>query len=340
MAAPGPDAEDVDLLLEAAKSRQKLPRSFANALQNVSNADPNSTERIFLDCGGRPAWVAYALTKRSADNTGHVSGKGKRQRLLSRIEAQSTEGRQALARQIATALQDDRARIEAVLDTTARRNHQTRQNSLENPSADAEIPEPMTISPALHRSTTPTRDLHIRSAEEGLEDGHVLLNASISECIQLFPSYLAGAVRREAGPGHKVNAAVSITLPHRGWTGCTMMVEVISSKIDYIARELFGAHLEVVDGFRYLYLSEGAMATPDPRLVLRGCRLDVLRPFFGSYVADAIRITQACQRDIMEGRDHTSCVSMVINHAANSPAEVSITLRLKEGALLRDRLYA
>lgn len=119
-----------------------------------------------------------------------------------------------------------------------------------------------------------------------------------------------------------------------------MTVEVTSSKIDHIARELFGAHLEAEDGFRYLYLSGGAMATPGPRLFLKGCRLDVLRPFFGGHVADAIRATQACQRDIEEGRDYTSCVSMAINHAADLPAQVSATLRLKEGALLRDRLYA
>lgn len=343
--ASDPDPEDVNLLLEAAKSRQKFPRSFANGLQTVANTDANTTERIFFDCGGPSAWVAYALTKRSADNTGHVSGKGKRQRLLARIEAQPVEARQALAKELATVLEDDRARIERVLETTAQRasrSRQGRQASAESSPADADTPEPIAVSPVrtLDRPHASTRRLYMDNAEECFEQGHVLVDASVSECIQLFPSYLAGAVRRIAGPGQTIKAAVSIVLPYRDWTDCILRVEVISSKIDHIARELFGAHLEVEDGARYLYLHGGSMATPDPRLILRGCRLDVLRPFFGACVADAIRATQACQRDINEGRDHTRCVSMGINRAADSTAEVYAALRLKEGALLRDRLWA
>lgn len=97
----------------------------------------------------------------------------------------------------------------------------------------------------------------------------MLLNASISECIRLFPPYFAGAVEREAGPGHTVNAAMSMTRPHRGWTGYTIMVEVISAKIDHIcSRAAWGPF----GGSRWISLprsfrgSHGyTRSAPDPR---------------------------------------------------------------------------
>lgn len=344
--APGPDPEDINLLVQATKNRQKLPRNFAHGIQTVATADPHSTERIFLDCGGPSAWVAYALTKRSADNTGHVTGRGKRQRLVARIETQSIDTRQAIARQLATALEDDRARIERILETTAqhaRRSRQGRQSSVDSSLADtvdaadvieANSPDP-THTPlprALDRPNLSTR-------EPFLETGHIIINASVSKCTQLFPTYLAGAIRRNIGPNYNVTAAVSMVLPHGDFSECIMKVEVTSSKIEHIARELFGAHFEIEDGSRYLYLPGGCVATPEPRLVLRGCRLDALPLFFGAVVSSAIRAAKDCQRDIKEGREHTRGVSMGINSAADSFAEVYAVLRLKEGALLRDMLF-
>lgn len=343
--APVPDPEDIDLLVEAAKSRQKLPRSFADGLQKLTSAEPTSTERIFFDCGGPSAWVAYALTKKSADNTGHVSGKGRRQRFLARIDTQSIETRKAFANQLAVALEDDRERIERVLETTvqhARRNRLGRQSSVESSAAEAETPERMIVPPAqtLDRPYTQSRDSSMNNAADYFDNGHALVNASITECIQLFPPYLAGAIKRKTGTGGNVNAAVSMLLPSLGQAGCIMKIEVISSKIDHIARELFGAHLEIDNTSRYLYIAGGSMVIPDPRLILKGCRVDILRPFFGASVADAVSATAACRKEIQEGRNHTTSVSMAINRAADCPAELYAALRLKEGALLRARLFA
>lgn len=343
--------EDLDLLVESVKDRQKFPRTFARSLRAVTEADPETTERIFYDSGGPSGWAAYVLTKRSAANTGHVSGKGRRQRLIARLEEQTAESRRALARQLAMALESDRARIERVLETIvqhARRSrYHRRQSSMESSGADNRLDTPDTLAVAsstrtlgLPRSISATsmRD----AAEYFSEHWHVLTNASVSECIRIFPTYLAGAIKRYTQQDNTdaVVAAVSITLPYCGWTGCLMRIEVVSSKIDHLARELFGVHLEVDDGFRYIYLPGGSRVAPDPRLALRDCRLGLLRQIFGSPVADAILATQMCQRDMKEGRDYTSCVSMVIPSAMDGTAKIYALLRLKDGALLRDRLFS
>ena len=75
--SPPWDSEDVDVLLEAVKTRQKLPQTLASDFEAVEHLEKERTERIFFDCGGPPAWVAYALTKRAASATGHVPGRGK-----------------------------------------------------------------------------------------------------------------------------------------------------------------------------------------------------------------------------------------------------------------------
>ncbi|CAN8096755.1 unnamed protein product [Discula destructiva] len=347
--APGPDPEDISVLLEATKNRQKLPRDFARGIQSVSRADPNSTERIFYDCGGPSAWLAYALTKKAAEHTGHVSGRGKRQRLIAHIEAQSVEGRHAIAKELTTALEDDRRRIERIIEVAQYNNRSRpgRQSSVESSLVDAADaarldslePAGLSSTPPLDRLNVSTRELRLTVAASYFDIGHVFAHASISGCTQLFPSYLAGAVRRTTGPDNRASAAVSIALPDCTRTECIMRVEVKSSKIEYIARELFGAHLEAEDGSRHLYLPEGSVVIPEPRLVLRGCRIDALPLFFGTLVSNAIRASQACQKDIKEGRQHTGCVSMGIDRATESFAEIYTALRLKEGALLRETLF-
>lgn len=356
-----PDPEDVNLLLEAVKGRQKLPRAFATALQSITEARTETTERIFFEYGGPSGWAAYSLMKRSVDSTGHVSGRGKRQRLVQRLESSTVESRQTLAKELAAAITpEERVRIEGVLVSTdaCRSRSDGRQSSMESsPSIGnraeaindrtASIPptpnRPSAAPPirdsAKHREVPPT--LSITDLAYGFSDNqHVLADASVSECMQLFPIYLAGAIRRDTRMDNTFVAAVAMTLPYRQWTGCLMRLEVISSKINHIAWELFGAHLEVDEGCRYIYLPGGSKAAPGPRLILRGCRLSALRQFFGTQVAEAVLATRICQRDIKEGRDQTSCISMIVTSDLDGSAEIYIQLRLKEGALLRQRLYA
>lgn len=152
---------------------------------------------------------------------------------------------------------------------------------------------------------------------------------------------MAEAIRRHPLPynGDVITAAVSITLPHPGVPECLMKIEVTSSKIDHIAKELFGAHLEAEGGCRYVYLPGGLKAAPDPRLALRDCRLDRLHQFFGDPVANAIRATPKCQRDMKEGRDHTNCASMSVPAAVEDAGVIYALLCENDAAWIRETLY-
>lgn len=352
-----PDPDDIALLVDIVKNCQKFPRELAQALQVVENAQPETPERIFFDCGGSSAWAAYALVKRAAKKTGHVPGRRKTQRLMTRLEHQTVEAHRLWATQLATALEPDRTRNDTRLHTlvrqpgrerhTRRSRHQKRADAAGGPEiSETASPSPRTearLSPFPGIvDLSPIQTPNLDSSEEFFsEQGHVLSGASVLECTKLFPSYLAGAVKRYPRPRNAgaIAAAVSIWLPHRGWSGCLLKIEVISSKIDYIARELFGAHLEAENGCRYIYLSEGSRVVPNPRLTLRDCRIDMISPILGSTIADAILPTEACQADLNEGRDRTGCVTMVVSQFADKEAEVYALLDLENGAMLRDKLY-
>lgn len=276
---------------------------------------------------------------------------------MTRLERQTVEAHRLWATQLAAALEPDRARIETRLHTLVRqqgREQHTRRSRHQNRADIAgrpEIEETASPSPRTEARLSPIPGMadlspiqtpDLENAEEFFsEQGHVLSSASVLECTRLFPSYLAGGIKRYLRPNNAgaFAAAVSMWLPQHGWSGCLLKVEVMSSKIDYIARELFGAHLEAENGCRYIYLSGGSRVVPNPRLTLRGCRIDMLPLILGSVIADAILATQACQTDIKEGRDRTGCVTMVVSRAADKEAEVYALLDLEKGVVIRDKLY-
>lgn len=226
------------------------------------------------------------MAKRAAKNTGHVSGRGKDQRLMMQIEHQTVEPHRLFEPQLTTALGPDKTRTETLLDTLVMpygRGRHTKQNSYHSRADTAGGPdiEPIASPPPRIEARlspfpgivdlSPIRTPDLDNAGEVFsEQGHVLSSASILACTRTFPSYLAGAIKRYPRPSNAgaIATGVSIWLSHRGWSEYLLKVEVASSKIDYIAREPFGAHLEADRGRRYIYFSGRSRVVPNPRLIL------------------------------------------------------------------------
>ena len=362
-----PDPSYIKLLVEIIQGRQKFPRALSVALLEVEEASHETTGRIFFDYGGPTTWASYFQTKWAIDNTANLVGRGKRLRMISWLEEQPIEVQQAFARHLASALEHERERIEGILETATYHasRHRQRQSNLESCAtapdhtntpdtpilASPTLASPIGVSgfrpsaawPPFRGDLSPApQAMDLRNmAQYFSEPGHALVHAVISECTRLFSPYFAGAIRRYPLPQNAdiMAAAVSITLPRPGWTACLMRIEVIGSKINHIAQELFDVHIEVEDGCRYIYLPGGSTVSPDPRLILRDCRLDRLHRFFGARVADAIRTTPTCQMDIKEGRDNTSCVSMAIPSDVDDTGDIYALLCQSDAELLRESLY-
>lgn len=95
---------------------------------------------------------------------------------------------------------------------------------------------------------------------------------------------MATSIRRKADPDGAQGLVATVSLTLRDSEGLSMLqLEVLDNKVEHIARELFGAHLESADGMRYIYLGHGtAKVIPNPSLILKGCRPAIIRQFFGA----------------------------------------------------------
>lgn len=337
------DTEDVDLLLDAVKSRQKFPRSCVKAYERLGDAAPDTTERLFFDCGGIPAWAAYVLTEKVANSTGHASGKAKRQRLLGRIAATTSESRRNLAAQVAAATEPDRERIEQLVRTAQHQPDRIRrpismalQTSKGNSDGeDGELPDHEVQDSQLEVTSSTTLE-----APSGRRQ--VYQRASLAECSHLFPPYLASSIRRISEPSHSPSVFAAITLsPVSSSLEYQLKLEVVENKIEHIARELFGAHVETEAGLRYVYLmgSTATKAIPYPNLILKGCIITKAYQLLGAEVANAVFSTSTHQLEIKEGRECFDCITMVIRQASSESAEILLLLSPERGVMLRHRLF-
>lgn len=118
-----------------------------------------------------------------------------------------------------------------------------------------------------------------------------------------------------------------------------MALDITSKKVEHMAKELFGVHLETTAGLRYLLLPDGAKVLPNPKLTIRGCRMDLIAFRFGTETYNALTANPAYQDEVMEMRDRTDCVSMVISQGASDGATLLLSLAPMEGTTIRNILY-
>ena len=173
---------------------------------------------------------------------------------------------------------------------------------------------------------------------------HVLVNASLRSSTSLMPTYLAGAIERDRDPNDEdaLTAGISMTFPNEPFTkkiGCTMSIRVAANRVQGLAKELFDANVETDGGLRYLLLPNGSQVLPNPNFSLRGCQHSACCAVFGRELSDGIVASPQCQDDIKQGRDYTDSVSMMISHSAYEGGTIFVTLGLKEGSVIRDKLY-
>lgn len=126
--------DDITMLHEAIKTRHRISRATANALQSINETNIDSTERIFYEHGGVSAWLAYVLTRDATMHTGHRPGsdKPRKKALIARLDTLSTETRRALAMQVATATKHEATRIERLMQNAceaAKRPRRRRQHT-------------------------------------------------------------------------------------------------------------------------------------------------------------------------------------------------------------------
>lgn len=93
------DDASVDWLAKEFVSYERFPiTAVADAWQKDEAED--STEKIFRDAGGFPAWLSYFLTKKATLKATSFTGKSTVGRQLDELDEKSAEDRASVARKI------------------------------------------------------------------------------------------------------------------------------------------------------------------------------------------------------------------------------------------------
>ncbi|KAK5245247.1 hypothetical protein LTS06_009299 [Exophiala xenobiotica] len=352
------DANRVAVFLERLEDYERAPRGLPGLLQKTRDAEESSTGKIFLN-ESFVTWFAYILVKTSAENQQTFTGKAGYRDLIADLEKTSLVHRKSLAAQLASQLQTDvkdkvgRLYEKYKMSPKPNKRRRTTENDDIRPTTSEDLPSPAATSSSIvaYRSSldnTPQEQAPVHPSSDSsdyfVEDKHVLVNASIAETKRLFPPYLSEAIKRIPHPGNenRLAAAIAMTFPNAPVTNklrCQMALEVTSNKVEHMAKELFGVHLETTAGLRYIYLPGGAKVLPNPNFTLRGCRHETIAATFGPETYSAITASPAYQDEVMEERDRTDCVSMVISQGASDGATVLASLGPMEGTVIKTRLY-
>lgn len=330
--------EDVELLLEAVKNRQKFPPTCAKAYDQISKASEEATERIFFDHGGVSAWASYVLTKRLAECTGHIMGKAKRRRLLGRIEGQTVDDRRTLAVQLAIAIGPERERLQQIVQAARQRPGRPRRPRRPSPVVDNSEGDSRACGDEREHDDEAATDRDGPRAS-CLPPTEQLEGASVVGCTSLFPPYIAAAIKRIADPNQSGDRVAAISMSSGNQSDSVLRLDIMSNKVEYIAKELFNIHLESAGGMRHVYITAGTRVLPTPTLILKGGRRAMLVQFFGQQVTDAISATGTYQEEAKEGRDCTQCVSMTVPLEASKGAGICIVVPAQHAAVMRDQLY-
>lgn len=173
-------------------------------------------------------------------------------------------------------------------------------------------------------------------------NNHVLINANLPAAMRFYPQDLSSSIRRLPHPRDKGTLLAGIWMtfsndPEK--LECHMSIHIKAEKIPHLAWKLFGVHLEIKDGLRYIYLPGGSKILPNPKFTLQGCPQDLIASVFGLDLAKAIETSPKYIKEVEQCVDRTDCVAMVISHLADEGATFLLSLGLWEGARIRKILF-
>ncbi|KAK4107116.1 hypothetical protein N656DRAFT_683942, partial [Canariomyces notabilis] len=288
--------------------------------------------RIFLDAGGFAAWFAHFLTKRAAKGATHFDGQAACNQMLETIDKIPLEARKLLAREVAAAIPSD----------TIAKFHQVFEK-VSKPNQINTVTVPQKRAPATLSTDAITSGASMLAEQSSSRFN--LGNPPVLRVSALFPTFLAGAIRRYSpnGGGSAWTAAITMSFPDissfGNKIGSMMSLEITSNKVERLASMLFGAGIESTDENRYLIQATGLRVIPCPDLVLRGCRRDVISEVFGHDVETAIKASPGYREEAEQGNPLTECVTMTVSHRAKDGAVINLSLDQKEGVRVRMKLY-
>jgi hypothetical protein len=127
--------------------------------------------------------------------------------------------------------------------------------------------------------------------------------------------------------------------PFDGLVDCLMSLAIHQNKVEYLAFALFNVHVESEGQVRHVMLNEGVKLIPNPEMTLKGARDDAILRILGPEIHEAIKTSRMRKKELEEGNHVTECVSMIFTNRSDEGAVINLSLGLKGGAQIQNKLY-
>lgn len=171
------------------------------------------------------------------------------------------------------------------------------------------------------------------------EGQRVITNASLQGIAKTFDPYMSGAIRKINQKDSVLTAAVTMAFPPWALLDCLMSLDVLPSKVQYLAMALFKVRVESEGQIRFVSFKDGVRLVPNPELTLKGVQDEAISEVFGDGIHQAITACRMRKKELREGNKVTECVSMILTGKHDEGAILNLALGLEEGIRIRRLLY-
>lgn len=207
----------------------------------------------------------------------------------------------------------------------------------QRPSPAESLTGDANVSSQNNISSTPKNSL-----DTGASQHLVFENASLLGIADVFDQYMCGAIRKDtvlSDGAICLKAAITMDFPIDGLVDCLMSLAIYHTKVEYLAMSLFNVHVESAGQVRYVVLNEGAKLLPSPEITLKGALDESIIRILGPEIHGAIQSSRMRRKEMEEGNHVTECVSMILTSRPEEGAIINLSLGLKGGTNLKNKLY-
>ncbi|CAN9208220.1 unnamed protein product [Alternaria alternata] len=162
-------------------------------------------------------------------------------------------------------------------------------------------------------------------------------NPSARRLAGIFPQYACGAIRNSGD-----TASVTMAFPAQlsgPKVECLMSLSILPNKVQYLATELFGVHVESDAGLWYLILENGVRVLPQNEVVLQGGKEKAIEKLLGSEPSLALKKSPLRKDEVRQGKLATNCVTLRLPSNCEYDGILNLNLGLDEAFRLKDALF-
>jgi hypothetical protein len=118
-----------------------------------------------------------------------------------------------------------------------------------------------------------------------------------------------------------------------------MSLSILPNKVQYLANELFGVHVESDAGLWYLILENGVRVLPQNEVVLQGGKEKAIEKLLGSEPSLALKKSPLRKDEVRQGKLATNCVTLRLPSNCEYDGILNLNLGLDEAFRLKDALF-